>query len=413
MKAMSPDRNRRYSTADEMLYDLEAFRKDPTVSFDYSADDLRPEKRGADEPTQYLPNVAVTRAKQNARRTPVPVVEDEDEEDERPRSGWWKTLLLILIVAAVGWFGGTRLLSGIMDSFAQQEIPEYTVPSVVGMTVEEAMAAPEVSGIFEIVEDAVHEYSTEYGKDEIIRQDPEAERVRKSASGDLIPIKVTVSLGARSGEMLDVVGQESRGAKLLLEQTRGLSELHLNVVEAPEQEYHDTIQAGHVIRTDPAAGTALSEGDTVTLFVSRGPKIKYSTMVPCVGETMAFAQEQMDQLNLIAEFTQVEGAAPAGTILTQSVDTGTEVEQGTTVTFTYSDGEKLLEQTIAFDVPYSPEEVHVQIYLGEDAIYDNIVPGDYGRLEQTVQRKAGDYPLRIYAGGQLWRDEVMTFSEQG
>ena len=412
MKAMAPDRNRRYSTADEMLTDLETFRKDPTVSFDYSPEDLRPERRGTDEPTQYLPNVAVTRSKQQAVRR-VPADEEDEEDYERPRSSWWKTLILILVVAAVGWFGGTRLLSGIMDSFAQPAVPEYTVPSVVSKTVEEAMAMPEVAGIFEIVEDAVHEYSTEYGPNQIIRQDPEAGRQRKSASGDLIPIKVTVSLGARSGEMLDVVGQEGRSARLLLEQSKGLSDLNLHVVEAPEQEYHDEIPAGSVIRTDPVRGTSLSEGDTVTLYISKGPKIIYSVMVPCEGETMAFAQEQMDKLNLVAEFKQVEGSAKAGTILSQSLDVGESVPEGTTVTFTYSDGEKLLEQSIVFDVPYSPEEVHVQINLEDDVIYNETLPGDFGRLEQTIQRKAGDYRLRIYAGNQLWRDEVITFSEQG
>ena len=55
MKAMATDRNMRYSTADEMLADLESFRKDPSISFDYSADDLRRERGGEDEPTQYLP----------------------------------------------------------------------------------------------------------------------------------------------------------------------------------------------------------------------------------------------------------------------------------------------------------------------------------------------------------------------
>ena len=31
---MAPDRNKRYSTADEMLADLEAFRKDPNINFE-------------------------------------------------------------------------------------------------------------------------------------------------------------------------------------------------------------------------------------------------------------------------------------------------------------------------------------------------------------------------------------------
>ena len=141
MKAMATDRNMRYSTADEMLADLESFRKDPSISFDYSADDLRRERGGEDEPTQYLPNMGVTRTKQQ-HYTPAPA--DDEDEDDRPRGGWWKTLLLILVVAAVGYFGVTRLYQGIMDSFATPVIPEYTVPDLTGLTADEARALPEV-----------------------------------------------------------------------------------------------------------------------------------------------------------------------------------------------------------------------------------------------------------------------------
>ena len=190
MKAMTPDRNRRYSTADEMLADLEAFRKDPNINFEYSAEELRRENaREGDEPTQYIPNTGVTRTKQT-HYTP-PVEEDDDDEEERPRSNWWKILLLILVIAGAGYFGATRMFNSIMDSFQPQEIPEYTVPSVEGKTMEEAEAMAEVRGIFEIVEDG-HEYSSEYAEGQIIRQTPEAGRTKKNASGELMPINLSL-----------------------------------------------------------------------------------------------------------------------------------------------------------------------------------------------------------------------------
>lgn len=408
MKAMAPDRNRRYSTADEMLADLEAFRRDPSINFEYSAEELRREaSRGEDEPTQYLPNTGVTRTKQN-HYTPPPVEEDDEEEYERPRSNWWKILLLILIVAGVGYFGATRLYSSIMDSFKTQEIPEYTVPSILGMTVEEAEELAEIKGIFEIVEDG-HEYSGEYAEGQIIRQSPEGGRTRKNASGELIPINVTVSNGARSGAMLNVIGEEARAARLRILQTKGLSELNLNIVEAEEQEHHEEIEAGCVIRTEPAADTMLKEGDTIILVISKGPKIKYSTMVHCVGQTVEWVQTKMAELNLVAEFEKVEGSEAEGTVLTQSVDSATDVEQGSTVTFTYSDGEKLLEYPVSFQVPFSPEDVLVQFFLDDDLVLDTTVPGDFGVIEQTLRAKAGVHRLRIYAGEQLWRDEELTF----
>ena len=407
MKAMAPDRNKRYSTADEMLADLEAFRKDPNINFEYSAEELRRETGGGDEPTQYIPNTGVTRTKQNHYTPPVED-DDDDEYYDKPRSNWWKILILILIVAGVGYFGVLKMYNSIMDSFQHEEIPEYQVPSVVGMTIEEAEELETVKGIFELVEES-HEHSLEYPEGQIIRQSPEAERVRKNAGGELIPINVTVSLGSRSGEMVTVVGDEARSARLRIQQTQGLSELHLNIVEAPEQEFHDEIEAGCVIRTEPAAGTLLKEGDTVTLYVSKGPKIIYSTMVSCLGETVEWAQDQMNSLNLVAEFTKVESSEPEGTVLTQSIDTGEEVPEGTTVTFTYSDGEKLLEYPITFDVPYSEEPVLLQLFLDGQIIADQEVPGDYGTFSHTLRAKAGSHRLQIYAANKLFWDEEILF----
>ncbi|MBR2131007.1 MAG: serine/threonine protein kinase, partial [Oscillospiraceae bacterium] len=78
MKAMTADRKKRYPTADGMIADLEAFRKDPSVSFDYVQENLC-DNSGEEEPTQYIPNVAVTRTKQQTRYTEH---EEEDYEED-------------------------------------------------------------------------------------------------------------------------------------------------------------------------------------------------------------------------------------------------------------------------------------------------------------------------------------------
>ena len=410
MKAMAPDRNKRYSTADEMISDLDAFRRDPNISFDYSTEELQREIGTGDEPTQHIPNTGVTRTKQN-HYTPPPVEDDEDDYYDKPKSNWWKILILIIIIAGIGYFGGTKLYKGIMESFKPVEIPTYDVPDVVGKTVEEAEALQEVAGIFEIVEES-HEHNTEYAEGQIIHQSPEAGRTRKSASGELIPINVTISMGARSGEMVSVTGDEARSAKLRLQQTKGLSELHLNIVEAPEQEYSDEIEAGCVIRTEPAAGTILSEGDTVTLIVSKGPKILYSTMVPCVGQSVEWVQSKMDELKLKAEFTKVESTEEEGTVLTQSVDSNTEVEQGSTVTFTYSEGIKMITVPVTIDIPYSFESVPVQVFLDDQPIFEQMdVPGDQGSFSLLLEGAVGSHRLRVYISDVLCRDEVIEFRE--
>ena len=410
MKAMAPDLDRRYPDADAMIADLEAFRKDPTLSFDYTPEDLPAEGSGEDEPTQYLPNVSVTRSRAQPYRPPLQEPEEDDDEDERPRSNWWKVLLLILALAAAGYFAVTTLFDFVMESLTPTVV-EYTVPDVLGYTVEEAEKLEGVAGIFTIV---TAEYeNSEYPEGTIIDQDPAEGTVKRADPGqdsNNLIINVTVSMGEKSGSMLNVVDVEARSAKLILEQNADLSKLNLNIVEGTP-ENSDTIEEGNVIRSIPAYGEPLSEGDTVTLIVSLGPKIEYVIMPPCVGENIENVQQMMDQAGLVASFTPVEGSAPVGQVLTQSVDMGEEVPEGTTVNFTYSDGEKELEQIITFDIPYSRREVNVTMYLDSTVIFESDLPGDFGPLEVKVYEKAGEYRLRIYVDDFLMEERTVVFSE--
>ncbi len=411
MKAMAPDRNKRYSTADEMLADLEAFRKDPNLSFDYTVDDLQDPKRGEEEPTQYLPNVAVTRNKNSHRAERIFDEEEEPEVEERPKRIWLRTLIFIILLAGAGWFAVDHIYNAIMDSFPVTEVPEYTVPQVVGKTVEEAGEMEEVKDVFSIVERS-REYS-DLPEGQIISQDPEADRKKKPANGQLIEINVTVSRGARSGAMPNVVGMDARSARVKLEHGEGLDKLNLVIQEAPEQEFHDEIEAGSVIRTDPAVNTPLHEGDTITLVVSKGPEIIYHPMVACKGSTVEQVQKFMDDLNFVAEFTKVEGVEPEGTVLTQSVDTGVEVAEGSTVTFTYSDGEKLIEKTVSYTVPASEGDVYVEMYLDDTRFFAGTLPGTVGTIQEKVFQKAGTYELRVYLNDVVDYYDVLTFSANG
>ena len=54
MKAMTPDLERRYASADAMIADLENFRKNPSLDLDFSMVDLRPEE--PDDPTRPIRN---------------------------------------------------------------------------------------------------------------------------------------------------------------------------------------------------------------------------------------------------------------------------------------------------------------------------------------------------------------------
>ena len=187
MKAMASDIDRRYPTADAMLADLEEFRKNPDVDLDFSIEDLR--RPDTDEPTQYIPAVQAVTPK---REEPQ---EDEPVDEKKTQ----KMLLLAggIALAAVIVFA---LWNVIMGSFRKEPVQtEFTVPNLLGMTIEEAEADERVKGIFTITEMGSRA-SSEYAEGQIVEQTPAADNVVRSNR----EIQVFVSTGEKTEPMTNV-----------------------------------------------------------------------------------------------------------------------------------------------------------------------------------------------------------------
>jgi len=108
------------------------------------------------------------------------------------------------------------------------------------------------------------------------------------------------------------------------------------VVEITEEE-SDTVDVDHVIRTDPAAGVDVKEGDSFTLVVSKGPP-----PVPLPetnGQTVEDATALLTAAGLTASVQpgQYDETVPAGVVLSAMVpqqpmlEPGAMVEKGTEV----------------------------------------------------------------------------------
>ena len=102
------------------------------------------------------------------------------------------------------------------------------------------------------------------------------------------------------------------------------------------REYSATAPVGTVVRTDPAAGTALPGGGRVTLVVSRGAEPPRQVRVPfLVGRTAADATAALAAAGLQAE---IENGFPFGgrpadeaQVVSQSHGPGSMVDRGTTI----------------------------------------------------------------------------------
>lgn len=402
MKAMAPDLEHRYQSADAMIADLEAFRKNPEVEMKFDLSDLRPEEN--DEPTRTIrtmPSHTVTIPVHQPERNYPRRERDEDEEPRRAGSGKRGVLVGAVTVAAVAVV--IVLFKTILGSFAPAAVDQYQVPDLYNMTIEEVENDPRIEGVFEI-QKAGSEFSADVPEGHILRQDPKKGETRK---GSQLVIQVWVSAGEETGEVPDLENKSEQDARILLEKLNKEYNLELTV-EAPEElkQFSEEITEGYVIKTEPAQGEILKKGDTVKLILSKGPDIKPVTVLPFVGMSIDSVLSQLESYKLTCDAADVEvvdSDKPGGTIVWQSPASGETVPEWTTIKFRVSAGLASSALPITVDIPQNGKDiVKVEIYVGDEPNpqYSETVYEADGAVSTTLYG-TGRKMVKVYFDGVL------------
>ena len=93
------------------------------------------------------------------------------------------------------------------------------------------------------------------------------------------------------------------------------------------------ITIGNVVSTDPEAGTSVKAGDTVTLTISIGEGDTAVRVPNVIGTSEADAKSTLSQLGLLVSVqTGNDQSVNEGEVYKQSVDSGTRVNTGETIT---------------------------------------------------------------------------------
>ena len=338
MKAMAPNPDNRYPSADAMLADLEEFRKNPSINFDYDVSEFVPEEPEESAMTQIRTPHTPVRSRvpepEPRRRRYEEPEEEEEEPENRPRrrdrrrggTNWPIIAAIVVILAFVAglfYFMYQFFISSIL-----MPSPDYTIPKLTGYTYEEVLQDPELRQEFNIVVGQTVESEEATGT--ILRQDPAAGSTVKSNNAE---ITVTVSGGPEVIQMIDVTNQEYLKALATL-RDMGLS------VEAPEYQFDDEVPANYIISYTPAEGTELKAGDSVHLVVSKGPEASKVTLISFADMAQSDAESRIRLMNLeVGEIEHVSSeTVPEGKVVEQWPEAGTEVEEGSKVNLTVSTG---------------------------------------------------------------------------
>ena len=458
MKGMALEIRDRYVSATEMLQDMEEFRKNPAILFDYHTmlDDAtraipvaklplstaekkvqaktgeRPvessrvrQMTGAQQPNRQITGVtplntasrendAIRRAQQ--RR----LAEEKKKSSERSRIATTAVVIcstvaiVAIVVFLVALFNGALL---------NQEKDIVEVPYLEGRVYNETFASKYKDFSIRLLP---QEYHPTVAAGHIISQEPAGgEKVQRGSD-----IWITVSMGQEPPliELVDFMGVEAEEA------VKMLTEQGFKPLKRKEPSY--VLEEGLVTRTDPAARTQLTAGQTVYVYVSTGPEIVERSVPNVVGLEIGRAKELMEQQGFKnVRYEQVESQKPRDEVIYQSVGKNKEVDVNSEIIIHYSEGPKeappttlpavvlptldpnssteKVEMTVTFAVPEREEEYRLDVCLAgtNDVLFSKLVtPGTKSVYERLSGRGLVAYDLYVN-GEYLETTEPIEFTK--
>ncbi len=305
IRAMQKNPNDRYGSAAEMLMDINEFKRNPSVKFNYTyfVDQ---------EPTKYVrKNTVSNRVQSNL----------QDAKNESESKSINKTTAIMLGAIA----GVVVLALIIVGVFAGLNNQKVEVPNFVNLNYyEDIDKNKEYTDNFTFVIEFDENSTLDDGV--VLEQSPLAsEKIKK---GD----EVKLTIVQKNNIVIDasILGMNEEQAKNYLKSH--------GIVPSVVPEYSETIAPGLVIKTSPEVGSSVKIGSEVTLYVATDTK--ETVKVPeleGVEKDMAIQLIKASDLE-VGEVTEVNSELEAGIVVKQSIAKDESVPIGSKIDIEVSNG---------------------------------------------------------------------------
>ena len=405
MKAMQKAPSQRYQSAAEMLQDIETFRRNPAVRFDYKyfVDDT---------PTKYVNAIEYVKGSTG----PLSYNDDyEYEEDLGKKKGSKKTKM---VLAGIGTaFLIMLVILGVFFIVNQNnqsagEEDTVVVPNFIGKVYQDEILDNEKYADFTFTLQEGNDPEQDPGV--VLQQSPnEGIEVKKGRE-----IVLTINQGDEPVKIPEVAGMTEEDA---VEALRNM-DLIPKVVTVMDEE----VGQGYVIETDPAEGSEVDAGSQVTVYVSGGPEENIS--VPAViDKSLDAARAEIIAAGLtVGELIpQDDSDKPANTVIETNPLPGVKVASGTKVDIIYSSGQQSVKTVEVFlALPDVSNDIDVKVYV--DGKLDNDQSGTInpnatsnpGLYTLTFEGTSGTQTLQVTLDGQNYATFTLDFdsgnaSQQG
>ena len=383
MHAMEKNPAQRFPSAADMLEDIERFRRNPEMVFNYGDQVDHAYARG----TSIYDTAGSRQQDYNDNY-------EYEEEYVRSKNGAKASMVVTGIVAAVvvvGLVVGGMFLWNYFRNNTDTSSDEVIVPTFTGMIYETEIKdnAEYADFEFEIVEG--NQPSQPAGV--VLNQNPQAGMTVKRGK----TITLTVNGGTLEQVVVeDVTGDSQQDAYDTLE-ALGLSPRIQAVAD-------DETAVGYVVRTDPAAGSTVASGSSITIFVSSGPAEEQVTVPNVVGSSLSTAESDLEANGLVRGSVSYddESDQPEGTVLSSDPEGGTRVSEGSAVNLVVSSG-RGAEKTVHYDIPLPSgvsEDLEMSIYVDGELFDSRVVNPSVSSYSGVDFTGTGRSSLTIRLNGQ-------------
>lgn len=399
MKAMQKQPSARYTSAAEMLSDIERFRLNPSIVFDYGKSfvDNQPTKfvnslkDAADDKTKVIKR-SVSDERLNQEDEP----EDEDFIKEHKPSYYAVKGILIAAVAVFVIIFALAVFRGCSSVQAK----DVDVPDYVGKTLVEVKEDNPNNFQFEIK--SKYDESKEIGA--ILDQEP-AGGSMKVKSGSTITLTVN---GTNTEVSVPFVTNfsESEAVQSLKDKSFMTEVVYVENTKTPK---------GYTIDTFPKAGVKATIGSTVYVYVANGERAEQVELPSAIGLMLSEAKLELEELGLTVE-TQYddESKEAKDTVLGMSPLQYGKVEKGTVVTLTVSSGKGDKNTVNVYvDLPTNTDD-SVEMTVIVDGVVDpqyskTLVP-KYNKTCTLEITGSGTSTVVVQLDGQAYREYSIDFS---
>ena len=356
LKAMEKDPNMRYSTATEMIEDLDKILKNPEAEVG-----------------------VVDKSQARARR-----IQQEDNQTNQSKFAKFKKYLeehkgvkiaLIVAIFLIVFIASIGITLGVPNSGKPKDI---LLPNFTNLTLDEAKAKAEEVKLNLNVSEEKYDVQIEEGK--IISQDPKYQPNYTVKEGSTV--NVVVSKGQEIVKVTKLVGKTKDEAR------KELKDLGLEM--EIEEVNSDDVEPGIVIEQDKQEGEEVLAGTKIKLKVSLGIEKVEVPDLAGLSEDEAKAKITEAKLKWIRT-DKIKDSSKGTGVVEQNISPKSMVDKNTEISITINEYQKITQGTINIDVAaltgYTPKYKKVEDGKDEDGktkYKDVLIPPEKVKIKVTV-----------------------------